>query len=87
MASALLVIRIAMVDVDCIEGCAVQMETVLRCTARHSQFVRGQGGLLYSQITDGRKMVTHLSASYATVSFFPGHCRGLVLSAPAALLL
>ena len=41
-----------MVDVDYFEGCAVQMETVLRCSARDSRFVCGQGGSLYSRIAD-----------------------------------
>ena len=42
----------AMVVVDCIEGGAVQTETVLRCTARDSKFVREQGGSLYPRIPD-----------------------------------
>ena len=41
-----------MVDVDYIEGCAIQRETVLRCSARDSKFVRGQDGSLYSRIAD-----------------------------------
>ena len=28
---------------NCIEGCAVQIETIIYCTARHSKFIRGQG--------------------------------------------
>ena len=43
----------AMVDVDGIEGSAIQMETVLHCSARDSKIVRGQGGSLYSRIADG----------------------------------
>ena len=50
--AALRVTSGAMVVVDCIEV-TVQTETVLRCTARDSKFVRGQGGSLYSRIADG----------------------------------
>ena len=49
---ALRVTRGSIVEVD-IEGCAVEMETVLHCAARDSKLVGGQGGSLYSRITDG----------------------------------
>ena len=39
----------SMVDVDYMEGCAFQMETVLP-SARDSTFVRGRGGPLHSRI-------------------------------------
>ena len=34
----------SVVDVDYIEGCSFQMETVLPSSARVSKFVRGRGG-------------------------------------------
>ena len=48
--SALFVTAGAMVDVECIEGCAVSDGAVLRCSARDSKFSRKQGGSLYSRI-------------------------------------
>ena len=44
VSSALRVTGGAMVDDDCNEACAVQTEIVLRCSARDSRFVCGQGG-------------------------------------------
>ena len=40
----------SMVDVEYIEGCASQMETVPPSSSRDSTFVRGRGGSLYSRI-------------------------------------
>ena len=49
----------AMVDVDCIVGCADQLETVLHRSARDSSFfvqgACGQGASLYSRTSDGLK--------------------------------
>ena len=47
VSSALRVTGGAMVDDDCNEGCAVQTEIVLRCSARDSRYVCGQGGQLF----------------------------------------
>ena len=32
----------ALIVVDCIENCTVQTRTILRCSTRHPNFVRGQ---------------------------------------------
>ena len=47
-----------MVDVDSNKGCAVQTETVFRCSARDSMIVCGQAVSLYSRTSDGLKTCT-----------------------------